>query len=83
MTSLYKSEEYGTLQRLVDSLYRNAKTVTQIELIVQAEAVDLCADLQEICTLVPPGRYSRQRLCDQLNSSLSGHGWGFRYGTVE
>lgn len=78
-----RSEEYGTLQRLIDVLYRERKYIDRLDLVVQAEAHDLCSDLLEIVNLVPPGRYSRQRLCDQLNSSLSGHAWGMIYGTVE
>jgi hypothetical protein len=34
-------------------------------------------------TLLPPGNYTRQRLCNQLNSALKGHGWNSAYGTVE
>ena len=83
MPSNERSPEYGTLQRLIDGLYRNARTITQLDLIVGAEANDLCADLREICALVPPGSYTRHRLCTQLNSSLSARGWGFFYGTVE
>jgi hypothetical protein len=48
-----------------------------------AETFDLTGDLLEIITLLPPGTYSRQRLCNQMNSSLSGHGWGMVYGTVD
>lgn len=77
------SEEYGTLQRLVDHLYENKRFVDRLEIILTGENVDLCSDLQELLTLLPPGRYSRQKLCDQLNSSISGHGWGMVYGTVE
>jgi len=83
MTGGFVSDEYGTLQRLIDSLFNGRRHVTQINLLVQAESVDLCEDLMEICHLVPAGTYSRRRLCDQLNSSLVGHGWGSLYGTVE
>jgi len=78
-----RSEEYGTLQALIDSLYFKRVRVNQIELIVRAESVDLCSDLLEICGMVPAGTYSRRRLCDQLNSCIVAHGWGSRYGTVE
>lgn len=78
-----KSEEFGSLQRLIDSLYRSQKFVDRVTIIVQAEAQDLCPDLMEIVMLLPPGRYARQRLCDQLNSAISGHAWGMVYGTVE
>ena len=32
---------------------------------------------------VPSGTYARARLCDQINSIVTAHGWGFTYGTVE
>ena len=44
---------------------------------------DLPDDLDEIIALLPPGTYTRQRLCDQLNSAIGGHAWGQVYGTVE
>ena len=33
--------------------------------------------------LLPPGSYTRLRLCDQLNSIITAHGWAHVYGTVE
>jgi hypothetical protein len=78
-----QSEEYGTLQRLVDALYKEKKSVTRLDVLLMAETFDLAGDLLEIVTLLPPGSYSRQRLCNQMNSSLSGHGWGMVYGTVD
>jgi len=81
--SIQRSEEYGTLQRLVDALYQERKLVSRLDCIVLAEVFDLCADLQEIVKLLPPGAYSRQKLCDQFNSAIVGHGWGLVYGTVE
>lgn len=79
----YRSESYGELQRLIDGLYQGRTAVDRMDLIVQAEILDLDAELQEIVQLVPPGVYERQRLCDQLNSALAAHGWGSRFGTVE
>ena len=82
--SSYQSEEYGELQRLVDGLYAGGRTmIDRMDLIVQAEIMDLGNELTEIVELVPPGSYERGRLCDQLNSALAAHGWGARYGTVE
>jgi len=78
-----QSEEYGTLQRLVDSLFQNRNKVSRLDVLILAETFDLTDDLLEIVNLLPPGPYHRQKLCDQLNSSLSGHGWGLYYGTVE
>ena len=51
--------------------------------VVAAEAADLPDDLAEIVNLLPPGSYTRQRLCDQLNSAIGGHAWGQVYGTVQ
>ena len=81
--SEFHADEYGELQRLVDGLYTGRQTVSQLDVVVQAEILDLGADLMEIVNLVPPGTYARPRLCDQLNSALAAHGWGALYGTVE
>lgn len=78
-----QSDEFGDLQRLVDAVFRSSARVNRLELIVQAEARDLHEDLLEIVSLLPPGTYTRQRMCDQLNSALAAHGWGRVYGTVE
>ena len=79
----YRSEEFGELQRLVDGLFTGRTVVNRLDLVVQAEILDLSPDLLEIVNLLPPGAYERQRLCDQLNSALAAHGWGSVYGTVE
>lgn len=79
----FQSEAFGDLQRLVDALYLGRNEVDRLDVVVQAELQDLDRDLIEIVNLLPPGRYSRQRLCDQLNSALAAHGWGGTYGTVE
>lgn len=79
----FQAEEFGDLQRLVDGLFRDRKAIDRLDLIVQAEIMDLAPDLMEIVNLLPPGVYDRQTLCDQLNSALAAHGWGAMYGTVE
>jgi hypothetical protein len=79
----YFSADYGALQRLVDALYRERKAVNRLDVLTLAEFYDLPGDLLEILNLLPPGRYYRRRLCTQLNSALSGHGWGHVYGTVQ
>lgn len=76
-------EDKELLQRFVDSLFRNVRRVTRLDAVVRAEALDLPEDLIGIVDLLPPGAYSRQRLCDQLNSALKGHGWTGLYGTVD
>lgn len=79
----FQSEAFGELQRLVDSIFLGKTAVDRLDLVVQAEILDLDPDLLEIVSLVPPGIYERQRLCDQLNSALAAHGWGSAYGAVE
>ena len=80
---LFQAEEFGDLQRLVDGLFYDRRAIDRLDLIVQAEILDLAPDLMEIVNLLPPGYYDRQSLCDQLNSALAAHGWGAVYGTVE
>ena len=79
----FRAEEFGDLQRLVDSLFYDRTMVERLDLVVQAEILDLAPDLMEIVNLLPPGTYDRQRLCDQINSALAAHGWAATYGTVE
>lgn len=79
----FRAEGFGELQSLVDALYATHEVVDRLDLVMQAEVLDLDPNLLEIVNLLPPGRYERQRLCDQLNSALAAHGWGGTYGTVE
>ncbi|HIY83671.1 hypothetical protein [Rubneribacter sp.] len=80
-----RSPHYGALQNVVDALFADAgtKSVRRLDVVVAAESADLPDDLAEIISLLPPGTYTRQRLCDQLNSAIGGHAWGQVYGTVE
>ena len=83
-TNTRRSEHYGQLQRVVDSVFADGgKFVRRLDVVVTAESFDLPDDLDEIIALLPPGTYTRQRLCDQLNSAIGGHAWGQMYGTVE
>lgn len=79
------SDEYGDLQRLVDALYtvNPSKAVSRMDVLVRAEVDDLGDDLMEVVRLLPGGSYKRYRLCDQLNSIITAHGWAYLYGTVE
>ena len=52
-------------------------------MVTRAEIFDLSADLAEVVEALPSRTYTRQRLCDQINSILIGHGWAGTYGTVE
>ena len=71
-----RAPEYGELQQLVNEL-------SKIDVLTRAEIDDLCDDLMEVVDLLPAGKYKRGRLCDQLNSIVTAHGWGNVYGTVE
>jgi hypothetical protein len=82
VSKLEKSPDYGVLQDFVESLYASAEEYSRLEIVVQAESLDLNSDLLEIISLLPPGTYDRIKLCDQFNSSLSSHGWGYYYGAV-
>ena len=86
-SNVSRSIHYGALQAVVDSLFAGADSrqyrIRRLDAILAAEAADLPAELMEVVQLLPPGNYTRQRLCDQLNSSIGGHAWGQVYGTVE
>lgn len=81
--AIEKSPDYGIMQKLVDSLFVNTKIIRRLDAVILAESFDLPADLLEVVGLLPPGTYTRQKFCDQVNSSIIGHGWGFVYGTIE
>lgn len=71
------------LLRMIDALFRERKFVTRLDIIIRAESVDLPEKALGIVELLPPGRYSRQKLCDQLNSAIVGHGWSREFGTFD
>lgn len=83
--TMVQSDEFGSLQRVVDALYADPRieTVRRMDVLVMAEVYDLCSNLCDIVKLLPPGSYTRQKLCNQLNASITGHAWGLMYGTVE
>ena len=88
-----KSPHYGALQGVVDALFGEDGAasapdgtllrVRRLDAVLMAESVGLPDDLREIVNLLPPGNYTRQRLCDQINSAINGHAWGQVYGTVQ
>lgn len=78
-----RSEDYGALQRVIDSLFSNQEIVRRLDAVIMAETLDLPEDLLEIVNLLPPGNYSRQSMCTQLNSAIAAHAWGQVYGMVE
>ncbi len=69
------------IRRWLDSLYRDTKVVTQLDAIVRAETFDLPTDAMDVVNGLPPGRYTRLRLCDQLNSAIVGRGLSASLGT--
>lgn len=81
-----RSEFYGVLQRMVDALFQDLEdvdaTVRRLDVVLAAETYDLPDELTRLVGLLPPGDYTRARLCDQLNSAITGHAWGQVYGTV-
>lgn len=78
------SQDFGELQKLVDDLYRESATgtVKRVDLVVRAEVNDLSEEVMEVVNLLPAGTYRRARLCDQLNSIVTAHGWAYLLGTV-
>ncbi len=81
--------EHGDLQRLIEEVFeaaegpRGARTVSKLDLLMRADIDDLSDDLREVIDLMPGGRFERRRLCDQMNSIITAHGWAYAYGTVE
>ena len=76
-------DQREVLQRFVDGLFAETTSVSRLDVVVRAEALDLPVDLVAIVTLLPPGTYTRKPLVDQLNSAIVAHGWSRAYGTVE
>lgn len=79
------SPHFGALQAMVDELFEGQPDeydVRRLDVVIAAESCDLPEELLELVNLLPPGTYSRKRLCTQLNSSIGGHAWGQVYGTV-
>ena len=81
--NVQQDEDFGVLQDLVDVVFRGKERVSRMDLVIQAEVHDVSADIMEVVELMPPGTYDRGQMCDQMNSIITAHGWGLRYGTVE
>lgn len=81
MTDLREHSE--SFQKMIDTLYRENHTVARLDVVMRAEASDMPEEVLDIVNLLPPGKYPRHRLCDQLNSAITAHGWGRTLGTVE
>jgi len=77
------TEDRELLQRFLDSMFRERKTVKRLDVVLFAETYDLPEILLDIVNNLPPVSYTRQRLADQLNSAIIGHGLSRRFGTVD
>ena len=77
-----KSPDYGVLQEFIDRLFDGREDYMRLEVVLEGEAYGLNGELMEVLNLLPPGLYTRDLLCSQINSSLSSHGWGYVYGAV-
>ena len=82
LSNIDRSPHYGALQTLVDDIFQYGEEVRRLDVVMAAESSDLPDDLMEVVSLLPPGTYTRERLCSQLNSIINGHAWGQVYGTV-
>jgi hypothetical protein len=71
------------IRRWLNALYKERRVVTQLDAIGAAQAFDLPAEAMDIVSGLPPGRYTRMRLCDQLNSAIVGRGLSRALGTHE
>jgi len=76
-------ETRDLIERMLDMMFRDSRIVTRLDVIVRAEAMDLPDDVMELMNRIPPGRYIRSRLCDQLNSAITAHGWSRTLGTFD
>lgn len=74
-------EDREQIERWLDALYAQTKSVTQLDAIVRAETFDLPSDAMDIVNNLPPGRYTRGRLCDQINSAIVARGLSRTLGT--
>ena len=76
-------EDRELLARFMDSLFRDTKRVSRLDVLLRSQTYDLPETLLDIVNNLPPVPYTRHRLADQLNSAIVGHGLSRTYGTVE
>lgn len=76
-------DHHDNVERMLDSLFRDTTQITRLDAVVRAESWELPAEVMGIIELLPPGHYTRPRLCDQLNSAITAHGWGRTLGTFD
>ncbi|MDY0340042.1 MAG: hypothetical protein RBS17_02350 [Coriobacteriia bacterium] len=71
------------IRRWLDLLYKEKRIVSQLDAIGRAQTFDLPTDAMGVVEALPPGLYTRSRLCDQLNSAIVGRGLSRKLGTHE
>jgi len=79
----YPEDTLDSMQRMLDFIYRDDKVVDRSVVMQAVVMMSLPEDVERLFDLLPPGRYSRRLLVDQLNSAIVGHGMGRTLGTVE
>ncbi len=80
---MFTADDHETLGRAIDAAFARNREVSRLSFIVLVESADVRSEILELVTLLPPGMYTRQRLCDQLNAAITAHGWGTALGTFE
>ncbi len=70
------------LQSLVDAAFAQARHVSNLDLIGQADIHDADDMTREVVDLLPSGSYTHAQLASQLNSIITAHGWADQVGTV-
>jgi len=76
-------EDRELIGRFFDSLYRDTKSVSRLDIVLRAETYDLPEIFREIVDNLPPVMYPRHKLANQFNSAIVGHGLSRKYGTVD
>lgn len=76
-------ETRDLIERMLATLFLRTHYVSRLDVIIRAEAMDLPDEVLELINCVPPSRYTRARLCNQLNSAITAHGWSRTLGTFD
>jgi len=76
-------DEPSDIQRLVNNLFDGRRVASRLDAVVRAESLDMPDAVRDIVALLPPGRFTRGQLCDQLNSAITAHGYATWMGTVD
>lgn len=74
-------DDHEQIRRWLDSLYRDSRVVSGLDATLRAQTFDLPEIAMDIVEGLPPGRYTRARLCDQLNSAIVARGVSRALGT--